>query len=804
MSETSSITKTRSEVWRTRVGSALRTTLACTIAGCTYLYGPAPLRRYLTYPAFTYSTTLLIVSDATLGDTLRGCWHVLCASIQVMILSLLALHLVGPQNFTSLVAALAMAVSAFLVALPVESTHLVTKQIAFGQLVNVYVRTVIDGAEEKVAMHTIHVVCSTALGAVAAVLAMLLPCPSPRLAISQKRKLCKLYIHNICERLNCNMKVISSSNNSVVVGYVTLAKSLSTTGVKLLHSIRSKLDTMDWEQPLTRIFNSDKIDVQDKLQYFELPIRAMGIALSTCTFPIRVIDEDLKGILLKYRGEFNKKLSQQSNFFAHFDAAAISELKKDIFTKNVLAYKDLPTSFFLYCMHLLLDDTPIVKKMDPRPMKTSKKGNFHWSTDNIKEIVMNLFPSKINLIFPLKASLSLGFAMFLGLVYNKENGYWSGLIVAICFVTGRHSTFSLANARGQGTAMGSIYGVLCCFIFQRCMDIRFLPLLPWIFFSSFLMYSRMYGKAGGISTVTGALLVIGINHDENPSKFAFVRIVEATIGLICFVIVEILFNPFRASTLAKGKLSQCLRSLQHCIDQISIIVPSEKEKSFSYYQTSQDGNLKLKFVVDQLEEVTMEAELEPNFWFIPFHNGCYRKMLESLSTMVDLLLFVAYSMEKVKLLLQKDETFFMDLCDRVNENVENVKNKVGLILNCLDKITRIQSSMELEKELKNINLSIDVDIEENLRNDAFWIWNGDEEVNNITYSFLHHLEKIANKACTNTDEEMLKGQMLFHYGCLGFCSTSLMRETIKIHNEVKELLVWENPSSQTNLKEIFL
>jgi len=185
MSETSSITKTRSEVWRTRVGSALRTTLACTIAGCTYLYGPAPLRRYLTYPAFTYSTTLLIVSDATLGDTLRGCWHVLCASIQVMILSLLALHLVGPQNFTSLVAALAMAVSAFLVALPVESTHLVTKQIAFGQLVNVYVRTVIDGAEEKVAMHTIHVVCSTALGAVAAVLAMLLPCPSPRLAISQ-------------------------------------------------------------------------------------------------------------------------------------------------------------------------------------------------------------------------------------------------------------------------------------------------------------------------------------------------------------------------------------------------------------------------------------------------------------------------------------------------------------------------------------------------------------------------------------------------------------------------------------------
>ncbi|XP_047154209.1 uncharacterized protein LOC124825600 [Vigna umbellata] len=803
MSETSSITDTRSEIWRTRVGSALRTTLACTIAGCTYLYGPAPLRRYLTYPAFTYSTALLIGSDAALGDTLRGCWHVLCASIQVMILSLLALQLIGPQNFTNLVAAVAMAISAFLVALPVESTHLVTKQIAFGQLVNVYVRTAIDGAEEKVAMHTIHVVCSTALGALASVLAMLLPCPSPRFAYSQKRKLCELYIHNICERLNCNIKMISASNNSVVVGYFTLAKSLSATGVKLRQSIRSKLDTMDWERPQRRIFNSHKIDLQDKLQNLELPIRAMGIALSTCTFPKRVIDEDLKGILLKCRGEFNKKLSQQSNFFAHFDAAAISEMKKDIFTKNLLmAYKDLPTSFFLYCMHLLLEDSSIVNKMDPMPIKTSKKGNFHWSTNYIKEIVMNLFPSKTNLVFPLKASLSLGFAMFLGLTYNKENGYWSGLTVALCFVTGRHSTFSLANARGQGTAMGSIYGVLCCFVFQKCMGIRFLPLLPWVFFSSFLMYSRMYGRAGGISAVTGALLVIGINHNEKPSKFAFVRIVEATVGLICFVIVEILFNPFRASTLAKGKLSECLRSLQHCIDK-TIIIPSEKEKSSSYSQASQDEHLKLKFVVDQLEDVTMEAELEPNFWFIPFHNGCYRNMLESLSTTVDLLLFVAYSMEKVKLMLEKDETFFVDLSDRVKENVGNVKNKVGLILKCLEKITRIESSKELENELKNINLPVDIDIEECSRKDAFWIWNGDEEVKHITYSFLHDLEKMANKACTNTDEEMLKGQMLFHYGCLGFCTSSLMRETMKIHNEVKELLVWENPLCQTNLNEVF-
>lgn len=91
-------------------------------------------------------------------------------------LSLLSLQLIGPHRFNSCVAALAMAASAFVVGLP-ESTHLVTKQLAFGQLVNVFVSTVVDGGRTGVAVHPVHVVCSTAFGGVAAVLAMLLPFP---------------------------------------------------------------------------------------------------------------------------------------------------------------------------------------------------------------------------------------------------------------------------------------------------------------------------------------------------------------------------------------------------------------------------------------------------------------------------------------------------------------------------------------------------------------------------------------------------------------------------------------------------
>lgn len=170
----------RAELWRARLGWALRTTLACTIVGCTALHSPAPLQRYLEFPAFSYVTTILVLSPgANLGDTLRGCWLVFCATLQAMILSIVGLQVVGPARFTSRVAAAgAVAASAFVVAVT-ESSHLMTKRIAFGQLVIVYVSAVMQGAEGEggVLKHPLQVASSTALGAFASVLAMLFPYP---------------------------------------------------------------------------------------------------------------------------------------------------------------------------------------------------------------------------------------------------------------------------------------------------------------------------------------------------------------------------------------------------------------------------------------------------------------------------------------------------------------------------------------------------------------------------------------------------------------------------------------------------
>ena len=58
-----------------------------------------------------------------------------------------------------------------------ESTHIMTKKIAFGQIVIVYVGFVIHSDSTKICMHPIHIAASTALGALAAVLALMVPYP---------------------------------------------------------------------------------------------------------------------------------------------------------------------------------------------------------------------------------------------------------------------------------------------------------------------------------------------------------------------------------------------------------------------------------------------------------------------------------------------------------------------------------------------------------------------------------------------------------------------------------------------------
>lgn len=162
--------------WKSCIASAFRTSLGCIIVGCITLFGPTTVKQQITLPAFSYVTLILVVTDATLGDALRGCWYALHASLFGICPALLSLWLIGPARMTAGITAAAVAANAFFVVLP-ESSHLITKRIALGQIVLVYVLAFINGSQTDPVMHPVGVLASTALGVVACVLALLLPYP---------------------------------------------------------------------------------------------------------------------------------------------------------------------------------------------------------------------------------------------------------------------------------------------------------------------------------------------------------------------------------------------------------------------------------------------------------------------------------------------------------------------------------------------------------------------------------------------------------------------------------------------------
>ncbi|KAK7833768.1 hypothetical protein CFP56_025273 [Quercus suber] len=817
MSSTEPRTGRTRAVWRVRLGSTLRTILACTIVGCTTLYSPASVKHFLRYPAFSYATTILIVSDATLGDAVRGCWHALFATIQALLPSMLCLWVIGPARFTNELAALAVATNAFLVALP-ESTHLMCKRIAFGQVVIVYVGAAINGAEAGAITHPIHVASSTALGVLASLLAMLLPYPH-------------LAFH---VRLNYFIDAISAQDNTTARDLISQAMSLSKAGAKLLQSIKKNMRLNYFIDAISAQDNTTARDLisqamslskagakllQKKLQHMELPIRGMEMALncSTASCTGSMMDEELREVLGSLKVQIGQKF-ERAKCSMRFDATiTLSETKEQFldmylwkFRNISVTQENLPAFFFLYSLELLLDDLPIAQvpkcaleytqNIDTEEYIDSQNqamGSFNrtWRT-------LDIFPTSQSLVFAFKCSLSLGLAVLFGLMYNKENGYWSGLTIAISFVTGRQATFTVANARAQGTAMGSVYGILCCYIFQRFEDLRFLAMLPLIIFANFLMHSRMYGQAGGISAVIGALLILGRTNYTSPSEFAIARISEACIGLICFLIVEILLNPARAATLAKTELSRTLGALQDWINSI-VLCSNQKNMPASTLQALREKQNKLKTHFNDLEKFISEAGLEPNFWFLPFHGPCYGKLLESLSKMLDLTSFVTYKIEFLSQVSKRFALDFNELKEHMNDDLELFKERVGSSLKQLEKATSVKSLAALEKELQKTVMSQDIQLGNSPNVNAFRLFGIDEEeVENIMSSFLRHLNEEADKIYAKAIEEKLKSQIVLCLTGLSFCIGCLIRETMEIEKEVKELVKWENPTNHVNLNEI--
>ncbi|KAM3325413.1 hypothetical protein P3S67_000538 [Capsicum chacoense] len=779
---TTMVAKRARAMWWMRLHSAIRTALACTIVGCVTLYSSSSLAKQLAFPSFSYVTSVFIVSDATLGHALRGCWHACLATLQVMPLSMLGLWLhnyVATDEFSPEVAALMVAVSAFLVALP-ESTELMCKRIAFGQLVIVYVDAVIHGVYvNSPVMHPLRIAFSTLLGAVASILALLLP--YPWLAYHEVRKLYQIYAESASGRINLYLKAIRNQDDEITMELISQTKPFTDTGSKLLETIKFLEEGLQWEKPWLRYLNPYYTDPGQGFQNMDIAMKGMEVAItSSPSFPTRMIDKELFKVTHHVMMFLGQKLGQERSFLPHNSVTALETVGKfeessRLHQEPILPTKqDQPALFFLSCFKMCMSDSDTITTMTEGLRSiTGSSSNKSCCRQACIDCTMPIIHERM-VVFAFKCSLSLGLAVLLGLLFNTENGYWSGLTIALSFVTRKEAIFTEANARAQGTAIGSVYGVLGCTIFQKVAQIRFLSLLPWIIFTTFLRHSRMFTQAGGTAAVIGSLLILGRKSYGPPSEFAIYRLTEAFIGLACFVVVELILQPTSSATLVKKHLYLVQGTLKDCTERMIV---DSRQKGLMEKQRD------LKYQVKDLDKFIKDAVLEPRFWFSPFPISCYLKLQRSLSKIADVLFFMSCDIE---FLCQAFDRYYPDkkeLQQYINKDLQQFKDALSSSVSCFEKTIsiRLLKTSQIQPEQNIMN-----DLEEGNSSCPRG------EVEMILISFLQNSNEVRGKVRDIAGIE-LRGTIVGCLCSLGFCMSFLEREVRDFDSGIKELVKWEDP-----------
>ncbi|PIN10863.1 hypothetical protein CDL12_16535 [Handroanthus impetiginosus] len=765
-------------ICRMRLHSALRTALAYLIVGGATIYGPKVLVNKIKFAAFSYLTAVLIVSDASLGDTLKGCWHAFCATAQVVPLAMLVRRNIDPTGGLSVgMAAAAVALAAFLVALP-ESTHMTAKKIAFGQIVLVCADAVASEDTRAGFMHPAYIAASTALGAFASVLAMVIPYPS--LASDKVQRLCKAYAEIASERMNIYLRAFSAPDNHTKMELLSQAKPLTETGVKLLQSIRILEGGIQWERPWRRFLKPSLAGPGDRLERMELQMRGIEYSLaSSPALSVQVVDqEQFSNFLQSLSIQLEEKI-KQVRCFSPFHSMIEPETEREFKEKPALLPIE-PTSlifkqgwvfFFFTCVDLFLNESAMDTSIVPREVQTQRTRTEPSIIRTFKTCILKLCSSK-RLEFAFKCSLSLGLAMLFGLIFDKTNGRWAGLAIAISFVTGKQAVFTMANARGQGTAIGSVYGVICCFLFHY-EELRLLALLPWIIFTSFLRHSKMYGQTGGVAAAVGALFILGRKNYGVPNGFAIARLAEVFIGLSAFIFVELFLQTTRASTLAKNHLCLTLCCLQDCLKETGIC-PDQKNKTVNKHLELRDKQRNLNHLVCDLKKFIADAELEPDFWYLPFCTSSYRKLSASLSNIVDMMYFITYNVERLSELSQ-NSTACKEFQEQINRELE------------LFQETLRSSQVHLPKAYSTESQT---DSQENLRD----LEAGQPQIpENVSSLITDHkeVEKTTEEE-DSEDNKRVSERMIQFLGAIGFCISSLTKELEEIEVCRRELDGWEN------------
>lgn len=288
----------------------------------------------------------------------------------------------------------------------------------------------------------------------------------------------------------------------------------------------------------------------------------------------------------------------------------------------------------------------------------------------------------------------------------------------------------------------------------------------------------MYGQAGGVSAVIGALLILGRKNFGPPHEFAITRLTEAFIGLSCLIIVELVLQRARTTTLARSQLFRTLGALQECIQHVGFPLPQKDMPGYQNLVALTEKQKTLQMQVNDLEEISKYASMEPDFWYLPFPTTCYNKLQATLSKMVDLLQYVAYISEILPQLSERCGAAWRELQEPIIGDLQLFKEDVSSSLKYLEKITMVKSLAFFEKQLQEGKIFHDLEAGQLTSRNMLGSAGRDTAAEQILNSYIQHAKEVGEKVCANECEEELKGKIILCLGSLGFCiDRILLKET---------------------------
>ncbi|EPS72651.1 hypothetical protein M569_02108 [Genlisea aurea] len=665
-------------LWSMRLSSALRTAVACGIVGGATLYGPKAISGHIKFPSLSY-LVLMLFGD-TLGDVLGGCRDTLCAVLQVIPAAVLGRWCLGRRELPFGAAVPLMMAAAFLVTLP-AAPSLTVKRIALVLIVLMAVGVDSDDESDTTVVHVLHVAASAGFGAMASLLAFLIPFPLPALAYHRMKKLSEFYAGNACTMAKLLKKGFSSKNGTERREILLRTKPISETQAKLLQAIRVLEEESRWERAWSRRDYCSKI--VGKLNNVELAMRGIEYSLTASpASPLKFDDQDghsLSAFWADVSIQFQLHVMKQSqrfpSFFSRRGRTAADDEEETAMKVNPSLSLPLTSlsqvenhewaCFLFSCADLLIHSGV--------PQQESKDSDEHPGgtvADRFKSCFRWLIRGG-RIETSVRCAAALGLAVVMGELIAQDDGRWAGFMAATAFADGKEPLLTAANARGQGTAIGSVFALICLHAFHQ-PGIKLLALIPWVIFVRFLRHSKLYGIPGGYSSGVAALMILGRDNYGSQEGFAVARLTSVFIGLACILMAEFFTRSKRASTKARKQLYVTLRILKDCIKSLQ----SEQHNPNHHLQQLENS-------IRALAKYVSDAKSEPDFWFLPFRASCYEKMIASLSTVSDMLRFVAHNSQ----MLRNFKQYFSvqkEFPELLYNELQKLEKMVGSLLQILD------------------------------------------------------------------------------------------------------------------------